>query len=488
MRKAPHIYQINTWTWLHSLRQKYDDHITLGNIPQPELDTLVTMPIDALWLMGIWERSPAGIKIAAEHPGLQNEYHRVLADFRSEDVVGSPYSIRNYDIDPNLGDRSELAAFRAHLADYGIGLILDYVPNHVAADHPWTLEHPEYLLQGSVEEAIQRPHDFFSAGSHVFAFGRDPYFPAWTDTAQVNAYNIDFRQAVIDLLTDIASLCDGVRCDMAMLMVNRIFKQTWGDRPGNAPSTEFWEQVIPAVRASNPEFLFIAEVYWDMEAELLAQGFDYCYDKSLYDALEGGTASAVRNLVKRDADYQRGLVHFIENHDEPRAASAFGFNRAWVSALTIATLPGAKLWHEGQFLGHRIKLPVQLGRRPVEPDDEYLFEFYQLLLHDAQHDIYRKGQWQPCLVTQPWLDNESFQSLFAYRWAYKDERRLIVVNFSETSAQGSVVLSGLDKGHWLFRDILGNKLFERDGQVTAHEGLFVDLNGWSGHLFHVIAK
>ncbi|MCI0709682.1 MAG: alpha-amylase [Chloroflexi bacterium] len=488
MRKAPHIYQINTWTWLHALRQKYDDHITLGSIPQSEMDPLITMPIDAVWLMGIWERSPAGVKIAAEHPGLQNEYRHALDDFDHEDVVGSPYSIRNYNIDPNLGNRQELVAFRAQLADYGIGLILDYVPNHVATDHPWTIEHPEYLIQGTDEEAIRRPHDFFAANGTVFAYGRDPYFPAWTDTAQVNAFHMDLRQAVIDLLTDIASLCDGIRCDMAMLMVTRIFKQTWGNRSGELPPTEFWEDVIPAVHASNPEFLFIAEVYWNMESELLQQGFDYCYNKGLYDKLEGGTADEVRDMVNRDLDYQGGLIHFIENHDEQRAVSAFGFNRAWVSALTIATLPGAKLWHEGQFVGHHIKLPVQLGRRPVEPDDEYLFEFYQLLLSDVQNDIYREGEWQVCPVRPAWHDNASYQSIYAYFWQCEDDYRLIVVNFSENSAQGSVMLTLPQEEQWQFRDILGNKLFERDGQETAHNGLFVDLNGWSGHLFRVIAK
>lgn len=488
MRKAPHIYQINIWTWLHGLRKIYGDDITLGNIPQAELDALVTMPIDAVWLMGVWERSPAGIKIASEHPGLQNEYHNTLPDFHPDDVVGSPYSIRDYDIDPNLGDREELAAFRSHLADYSIGLILDYVPNHVANDHPWTLEHPEYLVQGTTEESVRRPQDFFTAGDNVFAYGRDPYFPAWTDTAQVNAFDADLRQAVIDLLTDLASICDGVRCDMAMLMVNRIFKQTWGGRSGELPSTEFWEDIIPAVRASNPDFLFIAEVYWDMEAELLEQGFDYCYDKGLYDKLEQGTPDEVRAMLDRDVTYQRGLIRFIENHDEPRAVSAFGFNRAWVSALTIATLPGAKLWHEGQFVGHRVKLPVQLGRRPEEPDDDYLFEFYQLLLQDAQNDIYREGHWQPCSVRQPWHDNDSYRNLYAYFWQYAGDYRLIVVNFSEHSAQGSISVPLPQLEQWQLRDILGNKLFERDGQDIASNGLFVELNGWSGHLFHVIAK
>ena len=488
MHKDPHIYQINTWTWLHALRHKFDDHITLGNIPPSEIDALITMPIDAVWLMGIWERSPAGVKIALQHPGLQTEYSHALNDFAPEDIVGSPYSIRNYEIDPNLGNREELAAFRAQLADYGIGLILDYVPNHVATDHPWTLEHPDYLIQGTAEEAIRRPHDFFATNDTVFAYGRDPYFPAWTDTAQVNAFNMDLRQAVIRLLTDLASICDGVRCDMAMLMVNRIFKQTWGDRVGELPPTEFWEDVIPAVRAANPDFLFIGEVYWDMQGELLQQGFDYCYDKSLYDKLLHGTAGEVREMLNRDVDYQCGLIHFIENHDEQRAVSAFGFNRAWASALTIATLPGAKLWHEGQFVGHRIKLPVQLGRRPVEPDDDFLFEFYQLLLSDAQSDIYREGQWQMCRVLQPWQDNDSYQHLYAYLWTLDDDYRLLVVNFSENSAQGAVRLPALDKRHWLFRDILGNKLFEREGQDIAAHGLFVDLNGWSGHLFRVIAK
>ena len=122
-------------------------------------------------------------------------------------------------------------------------------------------------------------------GGAVLANGRDPYFPAWPDVVQLNAFAEELRGAATDVLTGIAEQCDGVRCDMAMLMMNDVFARTWGGRVGPAPQTDYWPEVIGRVRESHPGFLFLAEAYWDLEWDLQQQGFDYCYDKRLYDRL-----------------------------------------------------------------------------------------------------------------------------------------------------------------------------------------------------------
>ena len=219
---TPLIYEINTWVWLESLSRKYNSSIDLSNVPPSEWDYISEFGFNTVWLMGVWTRSAAGKAIAGSIPELISEYKAALPDFVPADVVGSPYSIRDYVVDPHLGGRDGLAATRIALQARGLGLILDFVPNHVAPDHAWIQTHPELFVHGSTAEASAHPDWFFESGGHILAHGRDPYFPPWTDTAQLNAFNPGLREAAIQTLLDIASQCDGVRCDMAMLLLTDI--------------------------------------------------------------------------------------------------------------------------------------------------------------------------------------------------------------------------------------------------------------------------
>ena len=364
--RYPTIYEINTWVWLSELSARAGTSVTLSSVPAAEWDALAAHGFDAVWLMGVWERSPAGIAIANRNNSLLDDFKRALPDFRPQDNVGSPYCVRRYVVDEHLGGPEGLAVARQELAKRGIRLILDFVPNHVAPDHPWVTEHPEYFVQGNLDDAKNDPASFLNLGGRVFACGRDPYFPAWQDVLQLNAFQPGLRQAVLETVSSIASQCDGIRCDMAMLLLNSIFERTWGSRAGQRPATEYWRDLIPAVKKTYPDFLFIAEAYWDLEWELQQQGFDFCYDKRLYDRLEHDNAESVRLHLCADLAYQAKLLRFIENHDEPRAAATFSSAKERAAAVTIATLPGARLFHEGQFEGRKIRLPVFLGRRPAE--------------------------------------------------------------------------------------------------------------------------
>ncbi len=366
----PSIYEINTLVWLGELSRKHGTTVTLANVPEAEWDGLAEWGFDAVWLMGVWERSPLGLRIAREHPGLQDEYRRALPDYTDHDVAGSPYCIHRYEADARLGGREGLAAARQALAARGMRLVLDFVPNHTARDHPWVDQHPEYYVQDT-------PYESFENSGHVIALGRDPNFPAWTDVAQLNAFDAGQRHAALDTLLDIGGQCDGVRCDMAMLVTNEVFATTWDKI---RPESEYWPPIIAKVQERNPGFLFIAEVYWDMEWTLQEQGFDYCYDKRLYDRLKNGDAVSIRAHLGAGVSYQNRLIRFVENHDEPRAAAAMPADRHRAAALAVATLPGAKLWHEGQFEGRRVRLPVQLARRPAEPVDRDIRSFYRELL------------------------------------------------------------------------------------------------------------
>ena len=369
-------------------------------------------------------------------------------------------------------------------AERGLRLILDFVPNHVAPDHPWVSDHPEYFVQGNADDARNDPASFVEAGGTVFACGRDPYFPAWPDVLQLNAFQPGLRQAVIETIAEIAEQCDGIRCDMAMLMLNNIFERTWGRRAGAKPVDDYWTTVIPAIKAKWPEFRFIAEAYWDLEWELQQQGFDYCYDKKLYDRMEHGDAESVRLHLLADPSYQQGMVRFIENHDEPRAAATFPDGKGRAAAVAILTLTGARLLHEGQFEGRKVRLPVFLGRRPAEPVDHDLAAFYGRLLKATNRDVFRNGEWRLC-ERSGWPDNQSCQNILAWCWVKDDERYLIVVNFSGGTAQARVHVpwDELRGKTWRLDDVLSGESYDRSGDEMRDAGLYVDLGPWQCHLF-----
>ncbi|MEO8657656.1 MAG: alpha-amylase [Bryobacteraceae bacterium] len=458
----PFVYELNTWVWLDTLSRVYGRRVMLDDVPGSEWDALAAAGMDAVWLMGIWERSPEGRRIAIEEAGLEDEYRRALPDYTARDVTGSPYSVHRYRVEELLGGPSGLAVARQQLRTRGLALILDFVPNHVAPDNPWVREPQRYFIPGDAPGTV--------------AHGKDPYFPPWTDTAQVNAFSQGLRQLAAATVLDIAAQCDGVRCDMAMLVLNWIFQRTWGERAGTPPYTEYWSTVIGAVRAQHPEFLFLAEAYWDLEARLREIGFDYCYDKRLYDRLVHGNAIEVRDHLRADVAWQNGLIRFLENHDEPRAASTFQPAQHRAAAVVLATLPGAKLFFDGQFTGRRVKLPVQLGRAPQEFDDAALRDFYLHLLAQSRRLPLEHGSWK-LLECDGWPDNQSCRNLLAWAW---DDKWLIVVNYASEWSQG-LVRNALSPGRWRLSDLNSGSIFERDGG----EGLYVELPPWEYHWFEL---
>ena len=480
------IYEINTWVWLNELCRRYRTPISLANVPDAEWDAITAWSPDAVWLMGVWERSARGREIAINNENLLESCREALPDLTLDDMLGSPYCVRGYRVDAHLGGPEGLARARQQLARRGARLILDLVPNHVAPDHPWVQDHPDYFIQGTPEDLINSPQAFLQMGDRILAQGRDPYFPPWPDVVQVDAFSPGYRQALSDTLISLAGQCDGVRGDMAMLLINRIFRQTWGERAGVIPAREFWDEVIPAVKAKYPEFLLIAEAYWDLEWELLQQGFDYCYDKRLYDRLREGNAESVRQHLRADLSYQERLVRFLENHDEPRAAAVFNDRQARAAAVTIATLPGARLFHEGQFEGRRIRLPVFLNRRPPEPVDADLQNFYLTLLAAVAQPVFKEGAWRLC-EGYGWPDNRSYLNLAAWGWQLGEERRLIIVNLSGHRSQALIPLpwEDLPGRAWRLTEAFTREIYERDGLELRQPGLFVDLEGWGFHFFWV---
>jgi hypothetical protein len=271
---------------------------------------------------------------------------------------------------------------------------------------------------------------------------------------------------------------------MAMLLETPIFEGTWGGRAGERPGTEYWVEMIPAVKRAYPNFLFMAEAYWDREWNLQQQGFDFCYDKRLYDRLEHGSPESVRQHLCAEPGYQDKLVRFIENHDEPRAAATFSAEKARAVAVTIATIPGMRLFHEGQFEGRKVKLPVFLGRRPAEYVDQELQIFYSKLLKAIDDPVFHDGKWSLCERTG-WPDNPSFQNLVAWSWTKDDQRCLVLVNLSDSTLQSRVHVpwGDIHGETWVLSDALSEATYDRAGDEIQNQGLYVELGPWNCHLF-----
>jgi hypothetical protein len=481
----PTLYEINTWVWLSDLSAQYGKPIDLSSVPATEWDALASLHINAVWLMGVWQRSPAGIAISNRNPQNLEDFREALPDFRIEHNVGSPYCVRRYVVDAHLGGPEALARARRELAKRGMRLILDFVPNHVAPDHPWASEHPEYFLRGSADDLKNEPTAYLGSSGNIYACGRDPYFPAWQDTLQLNAFEPRLRRAAVEILSSIAAQCDGVRCDMAMLLLNSVFEQTWGSRAGKRPQTDYWREMIPSIRLSHPDFVFIAEAYWDLEWELQQQGFDFCYDKRLYDRLEHDNPESVRLHLCASLTFQRKLLRFLENHDEPRAALVFPRGKEQAAAVVTATLPGARLFHEGQLEGRRVKLPVFLARRPKELVDPALQAFYRTLLKAIDRPLFRDGQWSLC-ERSGWPDNASFQNLLAWGWYSESDRVLIAVNLSDRPVQARVFMNWpeISEGRWLLTDAFSGQRYQRDGNELSLSGLYVELGPWGYHFLY----
>lgn len=488
----PFIYQINTWVWLDSLSRAYNWPITLDNIPDKTLDELASYNVDAIWLMGIWQRSTGARTSALKYAA---EYKVALPDLTYDDIIGSAYAIGSYQVEENLGGRNGLAVFRQRLNERGMKLLLDFVPNHSAFDHAWVRVHPDFLVLGAPKDLEKHSGNYYSVrdatGKNlVVAHGRDPYFPGWVDTAQLNAFSPAWRRAAVSTLRDIASQCDGVRCDMAMLLVNDVFAHTWKGHVTAPPATEFWQEVIPQVKETYPDFLFMAEVYWDMEARLQAQGFGQTYDKRLFDRIRDNKPGEIRAHLVAGLEYQKKLVRFIENHDEQRAADYLGVQRSHPAAVLVCTLPGATLLHDGQFVGRRVKLPVQISRQPFEPANEELKAFYLKVLAETRSPIYQDGDWRTFTLTTG-TGNGSHENLVTYGWHCDNERRLIVVNLTGTQSQAHIQLENwLDAGQrdWILHDVLDDQLYLRGGDAISKNGLFVDLKPYQSHIFHITRK
>jgi len=479
----PSLYQINTRVWLTQLSQTLGRAATLDDIPDAELDRLAATGFDWIWLLSVWRTGSAAQQISRANPEWRHEFQETLPDLREEDIAGSGFAITGYTVHPGLGGDAALARIRQRLRERGLRLMLDFVPNHMAPDHPWADEHPEYFVAGTESDLAQAPQNYTRHGDRVLAFGRDPYFAGWPDTLQLDYSNPATQEAMRGELVRIAGQCDGVRCDMAMLVLPEVFERTWGRR---APL--FWPETTARVRERVPGFCFMAEVYWDHEWTMQQQGFDYAYDKRLYDRLRDGHARPVREHFRAGLEYQEKLARFLENHDEPRAAATFPPEIHRAAAVITFLSPGLRFFHQGQFEARKKRISPHLVRAPNEPVDQELQRFYGQLLSVLRLPVARQGQWQLLECSPAWDGNGSADNFLAFAWQEPSESRLLVtVNYSPNQGQCyvRVPFGDLAGQSVRFQDLMGPAVYDREGNDVTSRGLYLDVGPWSFHVFDV---
>src|SRR5499427_759043 len=483
--RYPSLFQINTRVWLTELGRTLRRPATLDDIPDAEIDRVARMGFDWVWFLSVWRTGTAGQQVSRGNPEWRKEFEETLPDLREEDIAGSGFAITGYTVHQALGGDAALLRLRQRLRQRGLRLLLDFVPNHTGLDHPWVEEHPEYYIPGTELDLARTPQNYTwvrrQGGDILLAHGRDPYFPGWPDTLQLNYGNPALQEAMIGELTKIAGQCDGVRCDMAMLVLPEVFERTWG-----LQTQPFWPQATQRVRQQVPDFCFMAEVYWDLEWTLQQQGFDYTYDKRLYDRLRAGPARPVREHFYAGLEYQDKLARFLENHDEPRAAATFAPGVHEAAAVITFLSPGLRFFHQGQFEGRRKRISPHLVRGPEEPIDQPLTQFYDRLLAVLRRPVVRDGQWQLLECVPAWDGNWTWDCFLAFAWHSPGaERLLATVNYASNQSQCYVRLpfTDLRNSQWRLQDMLGAATYDRDGNDLHARGLYLDVPPWQASVF-----
>ncbi len=479
---SPVLYEIHTRDWLLRFSSR-PGIIRLDELPDEELDRLAELGFNWLWLLGVWQTGQAGARVSRSQPDWRFSYSAALPDLEEDDITGSTFAVAGYTVHRDFGGNQALAHLRERLRNRSIHLMLDFVANHTALDHPWVTEHPEYYLAGTGADLAAQPANYVPLGggrdSRIMAHGRDPYFPGWPDTLQLNYGNPQLQNAMLEQLRSVEALCDGLRCDMAMLLLPDVFHRTWGIQ-----SEPFWPRAITAAREQTPGFLFLAEVYWGLESELQQQGFDYTYDKTLYDRLLAMTAVPVRDHLRGAIAFQQKSARFLENHDEPRVAAVLPVATHEAAAIVAFLIPGLKLFHDGQLEGYVRKPSIHLARRSIEAVNPELNRFYRQLL-DTLRSM-PELNWVLFETVPAWASNPTSRDFICFGWLREDRPAYIIaVNYADHDSQCYLrfPVGSFAPGKIVLRDLMASAVYEREGETLMRDGLYLALPPWGYNLF-----
>ncbi|MBM4370403.1 MAG: alpha-amylase, partial [Deltaproteobacteria bacterium] len=396
----------STYVWLDQLSRAWGRDIRrLDQIPDEELDRLAAWGVTGLWLIGLWERSPASRTIK-----------RWMGNPEAE---ASAYSLWDYEIAADLGGDEAWRNLAARAGDRGIRLAADMVPNHTGIDSRWMVEHPERFLQldappypsyyftcqdlcGHPDATVQIEDGYWSRSDAAVVFrcenrrdgrvryvyhGNDGTSMPWNDTAQLDFLRRDTREAVIERILHVARRFPIIRFDAAMTLARKHFQRLWYPAPGDAgavPSraerglsreafeaaapVEFWREVVDRVAAEAPGTLLLAEAFWLMEGYFVRTlGMHRVYNSAFMNMLKmeenAKYRATLRNVLEFSPDVLQRFVNFMNNPDERTAVEQFGRGDKYFGcALLLVTLPGLPMLGHGQVEGFTEKYGMEYRR------------------------------------------------------------------------------------------------------------------------------
>ena len=462
----PILYEISTRPWLYELSQKYGKSITkIKDIPTTEFDNLKKSGIEIVWMMGVWKLGTYGLEFDRKQ-----DYSGVLPDWTKDDVIGSPYSITEYECNPDIGTNDDLVWLRKQINSRGMKLMLDFVPNHSAVDAPTASSNPKLYMRAPPGKTD--PSRYTDSG---IAYGKDPYFSPWLDVIQWNYWEAETIQFMKQNLLTVLKYADGARCDMAHLILNDVFGQTWKEELDawsySKPSNEFWEVAIKEAKSKYPNAILLAEVYEDWEIEKLNQlGFDYCYDKALLDKLEGSAQDVNDYIHYKGESFYGHVAHFVENHDENRVVYNMQGNleKAKAAGTIAATLGGMIFFNHGQWSGLKNKLDVHLRNH------------YKKLMQIIADSAF-KG---PNYYFVYNISGDKELDFIGYIREVDDAHYLVVVNYASTYGCAEVPIYNMEgSGMKNVKEMFSGIEYSVDADIMRNVGLTVCLNGYQAQIF-----
>jgi glycosidase len=480
----------SVYVWLAQLSEIYGREIRrLDQIPDEELDRFAAWGFTGLWLIGIWERSPAS-----------RELKRRLGN---PDAIASAYSLYDYVIAEELGGAPALDNLKHRAAQRGIRMASDMVPNHTGIDSRWVYEHPDWFIQTDRppfpaysfhgENLSTRPgveiriEDHYYQGtdaavvferrdnnsSRYIYHGNDGTDMPWNDTAQLNYLIPGVREAVLDKIVEIARQFQVIRFDAAMTLAKKHFQRLWHPEPGsggdipsrtahgmsradfdNAMPKEFWREVVDRIATEVPDTLLLAEAFWLMEGYFVRTlGMHRVYNSAFMNMLKNEENAKYRTTIKNVLDFNpeilKRYVNFMNNPDEETAVAQFGSDDKYFGVcLMMATLPGLPMFGHGQVEGLRERYGMEFAKPHLKESPN------QQLIRRHEREIFpllrkRKlfaevtGFVLYDFVTPEGAVNEN---VFAYSNRFGDERALIVAHNRYESTRGRVFAAYVPAG------------------------------------------
>ncbi len=474
----------STYVWLHQLSRQYGRSITrLDQIPDEELDSLAYRGMNALWLIGLWERSRASRTIK-----------RLCG---KEDAVASAYSLYDYVIAPDLGGEEAYRNLRDRARSRGIRLASDMVPNHMGIDSTWVIQHPEWFLSrpdspypaysfegpdlssdGRVEIKIEdhyytqsdaavvfRRRDKWTGDTRYVYHGNDGTSFPWNDTAQLDYLNPAVREQVIQTILQVARQFPIIRFDAAMTLAKRHIQRLWFPAPGaggaipsraeySMPTSEFdaripvefWREVVDRVAAEVPGTLLLAEAFWMMEGYFVRTlGMHRVYNSAFMNLLRDEDNAHYRSLLKNTMEFDPGImkryVNFMSNPDERTAIDQFGTGDKYFGIATMmATLPGLPMFGHGQVEGFTEKYGMEFYKpRYEETPNQWLVDRHQREIAPLLYQRALFAESDNFLLYDFWTEHGTVdENVYAYSNRRGGQRALVLYHNRYGTTRGTV--------------------------------------------------